>query len=52
VLLISLFGAAISYMLMASASRLWMLLVGRAIAGLTNAIGSKRLAELATTSLR
>ena len=37
VLLISLFGAAISYVLMASASRLWMLLVGRAIAGLTSA---------------
>lgn len=37
VLLISLFGAAISYVLMASASRLWMLLAGRAIAGLTSA---------------
>ena len=37
VLLISLFGAAISYVLMASASSLWMLLAGRAIAGLTSA---------------
>jgi DHA1 family tetracycline resistance protein-like MFS transporter len=37
VLLISLCGAAISYILMASASTLWMLLIGRAIAGLTSA---------------
>lgn len=37
VLLISLGGAAISYILMASASTLWMLLIGRAIAGLTSA---------------
>ena len=37
VLLISLGGAAISYILMASASTLWMLLIGRAIAGFTSA---------------
>ncbi|NOW93747.1 TCR/Tet family MFS transporter [Mucilaginibacter sp. SG564] len=37
VLLISLGGAAISYVLMASASTLWLLLIGRAIAGLTSA---------------
>jgi DHA1 family tetracycline resistance protein-like MFS transporter len=37
VLLISLCGAAISYVFMASATTLWMLLIGRAIAGLTSA---------------
>lgn len=37
VLLISLCGASISYILMASASNIWMLLIGRAIAGLTSA---------------
>ncbi len=37
VLLISLGGAAVSYVLMASASTLWMLLIGRAVAGLTSA---------------
>jgi len=37
VLLISLAGAAINYVVMAFAPRLWMLLVGRAIAGLTSA---------------
>ncbi len=37
VLLISLGGAAVSYIMMASASNLWLLLVGRAIAGLTSA---------------
>lgn len=37
VLLISLGGVAISYILMASASTLWLLLIGRAIAGLTSA---------------
>lgn len=37
VLLISLCGAAISYVFMASASTLWMLFIGRAIAGLTSA---------------
>jgi multidrug resistance protein len=37
VLLISLAGAAINYVVMAFAPKLWMLLLGRAIAGLTSA---------------
>jgi DHA1 family tetracycline resistance protein-like MFS transporter len=37
VLLLSLAGAAISYVLMAFATQLWMLVLGRAIAGLTSA---------------
>jgi MFS transporter, DHA1 family, tetracycline resistance protein len=37
VLLISLAGAAINYAVMAFAPRLWMLLVGRALAGVTSA---------------
>jgi MFS transporter, DHA1 family, tetracycline resistance protein len=37
VLLISLAGAAINYVVMAFAPQLWMLLIGRAIAGLTSA---------------
>jgi DHA1 family tetracycline resistance protein-like MFS transporter len=37
VLLISLGGAAINYLFLAFASNLWMLLIGRAIAGLTSA---------------
>ena len=37
VLLISLAGAAINYVIMAFAPQLWMLLLGRAIAGLTSA---------------
>ncbi|ACK49843.1 major facilitator superfamily MFS_1 [Methylocella silvestris BL2] len=37
VLLISLAGAAINYVLLAFAPQLWMLLLGRAIAGLTSA---------------
>lgn len=37
VLLISLAGAAINYLIMAFAPQLWMLLLGRAIAGLTSA---------------
>jgi DHA1 family tetracycline resistance protein-like MFS transporter len=37
VLLISLAGAAINYVIMAFAPQLWMLLVGRAVAGLTSA---------------
>jgi DHA1 family tetracycline resistance protein-like MFS transporter len=37
VLLISLTGAAINYVVMAFAPQLWMLLIGRAIAGLTSA---------------
>lgn len=37
VLLISLGGAAINYLVMAFAPQLWMLLLGRAIAGLTSA---------------
>jgi DHA1 family tetracycline resistance protein-like MFS transporter len=37
VLLISLCGAAISYMFMAFSSTLWMLLIGRAVAGITSA---------------
>ncbi len=37
VLLISLAGAAINYVVMAFAPQLWMLLLGRAIAGLTSA---------------
>jgi MFS transporter, DHA1 family, tetracycline resistance protein len=37
VLLISLAGAAINYLFLAFASSLWMLLIGRAIAGLTSA---------------
>lgn len=37
VLLISLAGAAVNYVVMAFATQLWMLFVGRAIAGLTSA---------------
>ncbi|MBW8299630.1 MAG: TCR/Tet family MFS transporter [Hydrogenophaga sp.] len=37
VLLISLAGAAINYLFLASAPSLWMLMIGRAIAGLTSA---------------
>jgi DHA1 family tetracycline resistance protein-like MFS transporter len=37
VLLISLFGAAIDYLIMAFAPSLWLLFVGRAIAGITSA---------------
>jgi DHA1 family tetracycline resistance protein-like MFS transporter len=37
VLLVSLFGAAIDYLIMAFAPALWFLFVGRAIAGLTSA---------------
>ncbi|MEI9405994.1 TCR/Tet family MFS transporter [Mesorhizobium argentiipisi] len=37
VLLISLAGAAINYLIMAFAPQLWMLLIGRAVAGLTSA---------------
>lgn len=37
VLLISLAGAAVNYLFLASAPSLWMLLIGRAIAGLTSA---------------
>lgn len=37
VLLISLFGAAINYLLLAFAGSLWLLFLGRAIAGLTSA---------------
>ena len=37
VLLISLAGAAINYLIMAFAPQLWMLFIGRAIAGLTSA---------------
>ncbi|MDF3823223.1 MFS transporter, partial [Leptospira sp. 96542] len=36
VLLISLAGAAVNYLFLALASSLWMLLLGRAIAGLTS----------------
>src|SRR5689334_18609565 len=37
VLLVSLAGAAVNYLVMAFAPQLWMLFVGRAIAGLTSA---------------
>ncbi len=37
VLLVSLAGAVVSYVVMASATHLWVLLLGRAIAGLTSA---------------
>lgn len=37
VLLVSLAGAAVNYVFLASASSVWMLLLGRAIAGLTSA---------------
>ncbi|SCB45885.1 Multidrug resistance protein [Rhizobium miluonense] len=40
VLLISLAGAAVNYLIMAFAPQLWMLLLGRAIAGLTSANAS------------
>lgn len=40
VLLISLAGAAVNYLFLAFAPNLWMLLLGRAIAGLTSANGS------------
>ncbi|RUT32692.1 Tet(A)/Tet(B)/Tet(C) family tetracycline efflux MFS transporter [Arsenicitalea aurantiaca] len=37
VLLVSLFGAAIDYLIMAFAPELWMLVLGRAVAGITSA---------------
>ncbi len=40
VLLVSLAGAAVNYVIMAFAPQLWMLLLGRAIAGLTSANAS------------
>ena len=46
VLLISLAGAAINYVVMAFAPQLWMLLIGRAIAGLTSASMSVAMAYI------
>lgn len=50
VLLISLTGAAINYVVMACAPRLWMLLLGRAIAGLTSANVSVAMAYITDIS--
>jgi DHA1 family tetracycline resistance protein-like MFS transporter len=48
VLLVSLAGAALGYGLLAFSSRLWMLLLGRAIAGLTSANASVAAAYIPT----
>jgi multidrug resistance protein len=50
VLLISLTGAAINYVVMAFAPQLWMLLLGRAIAGLTSANVSVAMAYITDIS--
>jgi DHA1 family tetracycline resistance protein-like MFS transporter len=50
VLLISLAGAAINYVVMAFAPQLWMLLIGRAIAGLTSANVSVAMAYITDIS--
>ena len=50
VLLISLTGAAINYVVMAFAPQLWMLLAGRAIAGLTSANVSVAMAYITDIS--
>ncbi|MFS2179395.1 TCR/Tet family MFS transporter [Rhizobium pisi] len=50
VLLISLAGAAINYLVMAFAPALWMLLLGRAIAGLTSANVSVAMAYITDIS--
>jgi len=50
VLLISLAGAAINYLVMAFAPQLWMLLLGRAIAGLTSANVSVAMAYITDIS--
>lgn len=50
VLLISLAGTAINYVLLAVAPQLWMLLVGRAIAGLTSANVSVAMAYITDIS--
>lgn len=50
VLLISLAGAAINYVIMAFAPHLWMLLLGRAIAGLTSANVSVAMAYITDIS--
>ncbi|NLR99245.1 TCR/Tet family MFS transporter [Rhizobium sp. P38BS-XIX] len=50
VLLISLGGAAINYLVMAFAPQLWMLLLGRAIAGLTSANVSVAMAYITDIS--
>jgi DHA1 family tetracycline resistance protein-like MFS transporter len=50
VLLLSLAGAAINYVVMAFASQLWMLFLGRALAGLTSANVSVAMAYLTDIS--
>ena len=50
VLLISLAGAAINYLIMAFAPQLWMLVLGRAIAGLTSANVSVAMAYITDIS--
>jgi DHA1 family tetracycline resistance protein-like MFS transporter len=50
-LLISLAGAAINYVVMAFAPQLWMLILGRAIAGLTSANVSVATAYITDISL-
>jgi DHA1 family tetracycline resistance protein-like MFS transporter len=50
VLLISLAGAAINYLVMAFAPELWMLLLGRAVAGLTSANVSVAMAYITDIS--
>ncbi len=50
VLLISLAGAAINYVIMAFAPQLWMLLLGRALAGLTSANVSVAMAYITDIS--
>jgi DHA1 family tetracycline resistance protein-like MFS transporter len=51
VMLISLAGAAINYVVMAFAPQLWMLILGRAIAGLTSANVSVATAYITDISL-
>lgn len=55
VLLISMAGAAINYLLMAFAPQLWMLFLGRAIAGLTSAnvsVASAYITDISTEDQR
>ncbi|WP_073054200.1 TCR/Tet family MFS transporter [Kaistia soli] len=55
VLLISLGGAAINYLVMAVAPQLWMIVLGRAIAGLTSAnvsVASAYLTDVSTSDQR
>ena len=54
-LLVSMAGAAVSYLFLASASNLWMLLIGRAIAGLTSAnisVATAYIADISPEAIR